>query len=315
MTARVLEAVPNFSEGRDAAAVHDITDAMRGAGAEVLHCTSDPDHHRSVVTLVGTPEVVEAAAVAAARVAVERIDLRYHGGAHPRIGAVDVLPFVPLVALSLEDAREAARRVGRRLAEEVGVPVYFYGAASEPPGRTLGELRRGGFEELVRQWPADRPPDLLPPGWPHPGAHPRAGITCVGARPLLIAWNVYLAGVSKEAAHDIAARVRAQGGGFRGVRALALMLEERRALQISMNLEDLEAAPPMDVFRRIEELAASAGGRVAETEVVGMLPDELVLTAAAERLRLSDATLQRMLSRRLVDHLAARLGAANRKKV
>jgi glutamate formiminotransferase len=305
MSAAVLEAVPNFSEGREPAVVEEIVEAMRAAGADVLDWSMDPDHHRSVVTMMGPPPVVEEAAVAAARVALARIDLRRHRGVHPRIGALDVLPFIPLAGLTMEDARASARRVGRRLAEELGIPVFFYAQASDPPGRRLAELRRGGFEALAAGWPADRRPDLLPPAWPHPGAHPTAGAVCVGARPVLLAWNVYVGGVTFDDAAAIAAQIRERGGGFRGLRALALQLPRRDRLQISMNLEDLEATSPMEVFRRIETLVAERGGSVLETEVVGLLPDELVLSAAADRLRLTGATTRRLLSRRLAEHLVA----------
>jgi glutamate formiminotransferase / 5-formyltetrahydrofolate cyclo-ligase len=150
MAARVLEAVPNFSEGRDAGLVRGIAEAMAGAGAEVLDCSADPDHNRAVITIAGEPERVEDAVVAGAALALERIDLRRHRGVHPRIGALDVAPFVPLAGTTLEDARAAAHRAGRRLSMELGLPVFFYGAASEPPGRRLSELRRGGYEALVQ---------------------------------------------------------------------------------------------------------------------------------------------------------------------
>ncbi|MBI4408336.1 MAG: glutamate formimidoyltransferase [Gemmatimonadetes bacterium] len=306
MTARVLEAVPNFSEGRELGVVRAIVAAIAGAGADVLDWSADADHHRSVVTFVGTPEVVERAALAGARVAVERIDLRQHSGVHPRVGALDVLPFVPLVGLSMDDARASAQRVGRRLANELGIPVFFYSRASDPPGRTLAELRRGGFEALVDGWPADRRPDLQPSPWPHAGAHPTAGATCVGARPLLLAWNVLLEDVGLDAATEIASRLRESGGGFRGLRALALQLPRRGALQISMNLEDLEATRPSAVFARLEELVAARGGRVVQTEIIGMIPDELLLTLAADRLRLVGAAPERLLSRRVLEYLAGK---------
>jgi glutamate formiminotransferase len=305
MTARVLEAVPNFSEGRDASVVRAIVDAMAAAGAEVLDWSADPDHHRAVVTVVGEPGTVEAAAFAGARVAVERIDLRRHRGVHPRVGALDVLPFVPLLGLTLDDARAAARRTGERIARELDVPILYYGAASDPPGRSLAAVRRGGYEGLVAGWPADRGPDVLPPGWPHPGAHPRAGATCVGARNVLLAWNVTLEDVTLEAARAIAREIRASDGGMVGVRALALELPSRGSIQVSMNIEDPEATSPMDVFRAIERRAAAAGGRVAGTEVVGMVPDALLWTAAADRLGLDPSDRARMLTRRLLEYLAA----------
>lgn len=306
MTARVLEAVPNFSEGRDLRTVHAIVDAVAGAGAEVVDWSADADHNRSVVTLLGAPEVVESAAVAAARVAVERIDLRGHRGVHPRIGVLDVLPFVPLAGLDMESARQSAHRVGRRLADEVGIPVFFYAEASEPPGRGLFELRRGGAEALAQGWPTGRTPDLLPPGWTHPGAHPTAGAVCVGARPVLLAWNVVVEGITPAQGRVVAARLRERGGGPAGVRALALELPERTALQISMNLEDPRRTSPMAVIHRLEDLLEEFGGRMIETEVIGMLPDELLLAAAQDRLRLAHATTDRLLSRRLAEHLALR---------
>ena len=306
MTAAVLEAVPNFSEGRNLETVEAIVDAIRGAGATVLDWSADPDHNRSVVTFVGPPDTVEEAALAGARVAVERIDLRAHDGVHPRIGAVDVLPFVPLLGLSRDDARAIAHRAGTRLALDVGVPVFFYADASEPPGRTLAELRRGGYEALAGGWPADRSPDVLPDGWRHPGAHPSAGATCVGARPVLLAWNVLVRGIALEAATGIARSLRARNGGPDGVRALAFALPARSAVQISMNLEDAEARAPMDVFRRVESAVAAEGGEIVETEVIGMLPDRLVAEAAADRLLLRGDVRPRMLSRRLAEYLAER---------
>jgi glutamate formiminotransferase len=301
--ARLLEAVPNFSEGRDPAVVLAIVGAMKDAGADVLDWSADADHHRSVITLVGSPEVIENAAVAGAQVAIERIDLNRHRGVHPRVGALDVLPLVPVAGTTMAEARTSARRIGQRLARELGLPVYFYGAASEPPGRPLTALRKGGFETLRAGWPTDRTPDIVPAGWPHAGAHPTAGVTCVGARAVLLAWNVFVTGVSDDAARRIARSIRETNGGFFGVRALALRLPSRNRLQISMNLEQVELTPPMDVFRRIESLVHEQGGAIEETEIIGMLPDPLLWGAAADRLRLAPDTAARLLSRSLVDVL------------
>lgn len=302
----ILEAVPNFSEGRDLDVVGAIVDAIRGAGAKVLDWSADPDHNRSVVTLVGAPDTVARAALAGARKAVELIDLREHEGVHPRIGALDVLPFVPLAGMSMAEARAVAHRVGRAIAEEVGVPVYFYAQASDPPGRKLGELRRGGFEALVQGWPRGREPDILPRGWSHPGAHPTAGAINVGARQVLLAWNVVVSGVTLAEARVIASAIRETGGGFPGLRALAFELRSKGAIQLSMNLEDVRTVSPFDVFRRIEAEVEQAGGSVVETEVIGMIPDELVFDAAADRLRLTGTTAERLLSRSLVECLAVR---------
>jgi glutamate formiminotransferase len=302
--ARLLEAVPNFSEGRDIAVIEDIVAAMRDTGAHVLDWSAGADHHRSVVTLVGSPETVENAAVAAARVARDRINLKQHRGVHPRVGALDVMPFVPLAGMTMADARASARRVGARLATELGLPVFFYGAASDPPGRPLAVLRRGGFETMQASWPADRQPDLLPERWQHAGAHPTAGITCVGARRLLLAWNVYVNGIDDATAGEVARSVRESSGGLAGVRALALRLPSTGRLQISMNLEDMVRTPPMTVFSAVEASVRAAGGEVEETEIIGMVPDELVLGAAADRLKLSAGATARLLSPRLLRVLA-----------
>jgi glutamate formiminotransferase len=304
MTARILEAVPNFSEGRDLAVVESIVDAMRSSGAEVLDWSADPDHHRSVVTVIGPPKLVEAAAFAGAAVAVEKIDLRQHRGVHPRIGAIDVLPFVPLAGLSMADAARSARRVGERLVSELGLPVYFYGEASDPPGRSLATLRRGGFEQIAGGWSAERMPDLLPAHWEHAGAHPTAGAACVGARPVLLAWNVWVAGVSLQQARAIARDMREEQSGIRGLRALALPLPSRNALQISMNIEDVEHSSPARAFALLRERVEHAGGHVTQTEIIGMAPDEL-LDAATDDWRLQPGTRARSLSQRVREYMAA----------
>ncbi|MBI4521961.1 MAG: glutamate formimidoyltransferase [Gemmatimonadetes bacterium] len=307
----VLEAVPNFSEGRDVGVVRRIAAAAASAGAEVLDWSADPDHHRAVVTFVGDPRAVEQGAVAAALVAREAIDLRRHEGVHPRIGALDVLPFVPLLGLTLDEAVASAHRVGAQLAE-AGIPVYFYGAASRPPGRQLADLRRGGFESLVGGFPNGRRPDLLPPDWTYPGIHPRWGAACVGARKLLLAWNVYVDGVSLAAAKSMAAGLREANSGFVGLRALALQLPSTGAIQISMNLEDPDATSPDAVFEAILCRVSELGGQVQRTEVVGMIPDALVLSTARSRLHLSDPSSDRLLSHRLALHLGRRAEAAVR---
>lgn len=308
----VLEAVPNFSAGRDEKLLRELTRVAEGVGAEVLDASADADHNRSVVTLVGAPGEVEEAAVRMARVAAGAIDLREHRGVHPRIGALDVLPFVPLSGLTMADARASARRVGARLAREVGVPVYFYAQASEPPGRLLSDLRRGGFEALARGFPPDRTPDVLPPEWGHPGVHPVAGAVCVGARPLLLAWNVDVEGLSPAELTEVAAELRESGGGLPGVRALGLVLPDQGRMQISMNVEDVGNHRPFKVFRALEDRVSRRGGRVVATEVIGMIPDELVFEAGADRLALLDRTPSRVLSSRLAEHLARRAGGEAR---
>ena len=301
---QVLEAVPNFSEGRDLTLVEALVDEIARHEVEVLDWSADPDHHRSVVTFIGSPESVEAAALAAARFAVEHIDLRGHRGVHPRIGALDVLPFVPLHGMTMQEAVGSARRVGAGIAD-LGVPVFLYGAASEPAGRGLAALRRGGFEGLLGGWQSDRTPDLLPASG---SVHPSAGGTCVGARPILLAWNVFVSGVDPVAARAIATEIRERDGGWRGLRALGLELVGQDRVQISMNLEDAEHASPLAVFEQIESRVHSLGGNVVETEVIGMMPDTLVLGDSADRLKLPYLGSARVLSHRVAAHVATRRG-------
>lgn len=303
----VLEAVPNLSAGRDPELLDRVVRAIAEAGAEVLDASADADHNRSVVTCIGPPAAVEDAGVATARIAAESIDLGAHEGVHPRVGALDVLPFVPLLGLTIEDARASARRVGERIAREVGVPVFFYADAAEPRGRHLAELRRGGFEALVRGFPEDRRPDIHPENWARPGAHPTAGVTCVGARPLLLAWNVVVDGIPIGEVRRIVAGLRETGGGFEGLRALAFVLPSTSQLQISMNLEDAWSRKPFPVFREIDRRVRSAGGSVVGTEVVGMVPEGLVFDAGADRLSLLHADASRVLAPRLLRHVLRRL--------
>lgn len=297
----VLEAVPNFSEGRDPGFLREVTDEMGRAGVDVVDASADPDHHRAVVTLVGPPDGVEAALVAGAAVAVAHIDLRSHRGVHPRIGALDVAPVVPVVGAPMALAVHTARRVAHGIAA-LGVPVFLYGAAA-PGGPGLAALRRGGFEGLVAGFPQDRRP-FLDAG--RRGAHPTAGATCVGARPVLLAWNLQVEGVPLESLRTIARGLRESGGGFEGLRALALHLEEGGVTQLSMNLEDVERRDPEAVFRAAEVAVEAVGGRILATEVVGMIPDALVLRTSARRLGLLDARPDRLLSARLADHVARR---------
>lgn len=305
----VLEAVPNFSEGRDLGWIRELVQVISGEGTEVLDWTADRDHHRSVITYIGDPESVEAASIEAARFAIEGIDLRTHEGIHPRIGALDVLPFVPLHDLTMDSAVESAWRVAGRLAEE-GVPVYLYGEAlrGRTPPRSdpsLASIRRGDFEALQGGFPEGREPDLAAPQWPG-RPHPTAGTTCVGARRVMLAWNVFVEGLSLDALKVIAGGLRESGGGFRHLRTLALALPEAERLQISMNLEDPEVTSPYDVFDAIEERVRAGGGRVIETEVIGMIPDPLVLPAAGDRFKLLNPGESRLLSRRVSEYVSTR---------
>lgn len=291
---QVVEAVPNFSEGRDPAFVAAAADVFAAAGCEVLHTTMDPDHHRSVVTVIGSPPAVERGSLAAAGLALERIDLRRHRGVHPRVGALDVLPFVPLHGIEMDAVVELGQRVGRRIAR-LGIPVHFYARASRPAGRTLASIRRGGSGRRVADMPG-----LDHDGRPeHVRAHPTAGAACVGARGVLLAWNVDVEGLTLESAREIAARIREAGGGFPGLRALALRLPKQQRMQISMNLEDAVRTHPTEVFRAIEHRVRRMQGRVLGTEVIGMYPDQLSDPAIARDVGIRDWSEHRVLGYRL----------------
>lgn len=263
----LFEIVPNISEGRDASTVDAAVAAMSAQGVRVIHRTSDAVHHRSVITAVGSGAQVVAAAVALARVTSERIDLRVHRGAHPRIGALDVLPFVPLGGATLDDAVTLAHRAAARIWREIGIPSYLYGAAASAPHRSnLADVRRGEYEGL-----ADRSRD---PRWafdygdvPHAGA----GAIAVGARPFLIAFNVELDSPDLSLARTIARLLRERDGGLRSVKALGLRLAPD-VVQVSCNLTDVDAVPLYRIRELVRVLAARRGASVRRSELIGLAP-------------------------------------------
>ncbi len=283
MTEARLECVPNVSEGRDTERLRRLADAVQKAGATLVDVHSDVDHHRSVFTFLGAPDIVERAALAFARLAVELIDLRRHAGVHPRIGAVDVIPFVPLAGLPMADAVAIARRVGRALAAGTGLPVFFYEDAAIVPGRRdLPELRAGGFEHLAER--------LADPRWlPDAGPavpHPSAGATVIGARRPLIALNAMLATDDLPGARGIAAAIRERSpGGLPAVRALGVRLPTRGIAQVSMNLLDYRRTPPRAVMERLDAETAQRGLRVTGYELVGCAPASALDEAARARLQ------------------------------
>ena len=304
----LVEAVPNFSEGRDPGFVSAVAEAFARTGCDVLHTTRDPDHDRCVVTVIGGPDEVEDGSVAAARIALERIDLCGHRGVHPRVGALDVLPFVPLRGMEMSRAVKLARGAAVRISR-LGIPVYQYGHASEPAGRTLASIRRGGFEALVSEAAAGHAradvPGLARDGTAaHLFAHPTAGATCVGAREVLLAWNVDVEGVSIEDVRRIAATIRESGGGFRGLRAMALFLPEQGRTQVSMSLETPAATDPLAVFGAIQEGVTLRGGQVAGTEIIGLAPDTIA-NSVARTMGIRDWSPDRILTRRVAARMAA----------
>ncbi len=285
-----LESVPNFSEGRDSATIAALGDAL-GAHARLLDVHADEDHNRSVFTLVGTGSELADALVAGIRVAAERIDLRKHEGAHPRIGAADVVPIVPLHPEDLERARVAAALVGERIGDELGLPVFVYA----PPERGPAFYRRGGPAELQRRVDAGE----LAPDYGPSQLHESAGGVILGARMPLIAFNVNLRGELK-AAQEVAAIVREKGGGFPGVRALGLDLPRAGLVQVSMNVEDWEAAALHEIVARIEQEAEARGAEVVGSELVGLMPAGAAAAAAGAMLRIDGFDQSHVLELRLL---------------
>ena len=270
MNESVIECVPNFSEGSDHDKVRAIVNAMRVEGVSLLDWSLDGDHNRSVVTIAGPPKAVVEAAVRAAGKAAELIDLTAQQGVHPRIGATDFIPFVPVSGISLAQCALLARQAGLEIWNRYNIPIYFYEAAASRPDRALlEEVRRGQFEglrELVLR-DAARRPDL---GGPE--LHPTAGASAVGARKFLIAYNLYLDRPDVTAARAIAKALRASNGGLEGVKAMGVLVQGRA--QISLNITDFRLTSVGQVFAAVGRLAAAHATKVVDGELIGLLPEE-----------------------------------------
>jgi glutamate formiminotransferase len=290
---RPLESVPNFSEGRDRATIDALGEAL-GAQARLLDVHADSDHNRSVFTLVGSAEELVESLLAGIACARERIDLRTHEGAHPRIGAADVVPLVPLVPEEMERARAAALSLAERVGSELGLPVFLYGELAT--GRGPAFFRRGGVDELARRLEAG---ELVPDFGPA-RLDEGAGGVLVGARRPLIAFNVNLRG-SLEAAREVAASVRERDGGFPGVRALGLELPGAGLVQVSMNVEDYEAVALHEIVERIKDEASARGAEVVGSELVGLMPAGAALAAAGAMLGIKGFDASRVLELRLLE--------------
>jgi glutamate formiminotransferase len=286
----LLESVPNVSEGRDLAVIAAVGQAF-ASHAYVLDVHSDADHHRSVFTLVADEQDLGDALLAGIATAAEWIDLREHDGIHPRIGAADVVPIVPLEPAGLDRAVDVSRELGRRIGDELGLPVFLYGASGG--GLRPAYFRRGGPDELQRRLDArEVRPDFGPPR-----LDPRAGGVILGARKLLIAFNLELLSGTLEDAQAIAANVRESGGGLPGVQALGLLLPGSQRIQVSLNVIDVEAARLADVVARVREVAAERGVEVGAGELVGLLPEGAV--AEASLLGLEELPDELVLERRI----------------
>ena len=294
----IVECVPNFSEGRRKEVIDKIVFSIRSVpGIKVLDVEMDPDHNRSVVTFTGSKEAVQEGAFRGARAASELIDLNKHKGQHPRIGALDVLPFVPISGVTLEDCVEIANKIGARIAKDLKIPVYLYEAAArKPERRNLENVRRGEFEGLREAILTDesRYPDYGPRM-----IHPTAGAVAVGARMPLIAFNVNLNSKDVAVAKEIAKKIRASNGGMPNVKALGFLLEHKGMVQVSMNLTDYTVTPISKVFEAVKKEAEDRGVEVAESEIIGLIPLDAVCDLAAKYLKIGSLGSNQVLERRI----------------
>ena len=301
---RLVECVPNFSEGRDGAKVEAIVGAMREVrGVLVLAHESDADHNRSVVTIAGDPDVVVEAAVRGVGKAAELIDLTKQVGVHPRIGAADVVPFVPLEGVTLQDCVALAKLAGREIWSRYHIPVYLYEAAAQRPDRVnLENIRRGQFEGLLLEigHNPERAPDIG-----DPVLHPTAGATVVGARKFLVAYNIVLNTRDVDIAKKIAKAVRFSSGGLRYVKAMGVYLDARNLAQVSMNLTDFEQTPMHRAFELVKREAERYGVSIAGSELIGLIPRRAIDMAAEHFLQFENFTAAHVLEKRLEDAFAA----------
>ena len=286
MSAPLVECVPNFSEGRDPATLEALRLALIGVpGVRLLDVQADASHHRSVFTFVASPEAAVEAAFRAARVARERIDLTRHQGEHPRMGATDVVPFIPVQDVTMDQCVTLARTLGERIGSELQIPVFLYARAATRPGRErLPDIRKGEFEGLRERIGTDPAAD---PDFGPRQVHPTAGVTAVGARPFLVAYNIYLDTTDVAVAKEIAKRIRTSSGGLPAVQASGFEVGGRA--QVSMNLLDLDVTPPAAVFAAVEAQARQRGVGIERSEVVGLIPERGILAAGAGALKLPDA--------------------------
>jgi glutamate formiminotransferase len=296
----VIESIPNVSEGRRPEVIERLAESIRATpGARLLDYSSDPSHNRSVFTLAGDGPAVAAAVLALFNEAVRSIDLRTHLGEHPRVGAVDVVPFVPIEGATMEHCVALARQVGAAVSDRFGVPVYLYEEAASHVGRRqLEDIRRGGFEGLGAK--------MGEPGWAPdfgpPLPHPSAGAAVIGARPPLIAYNINLNSDRLDVAKKIAAAIRQSSGGFKYVKAAGFRLEHRGIVQVSMNLTNYELTPIARVFEAVRREAERYGVSILESEIIGLVPAAALVSTAEFYLQLARFGPDQILENRLRDN-------------
>jgi glutamate formiminotransferase len=296
---QLVECIPNFSEGRREDVIEAVADAVRGVpGVRLLDVSSNPDHNRTVLTFVGLPDAVAEAAFRATTKAVELIDMNQHKGEHPRIGAMDVVPFVPVSGMTMDDAVALAQQVGKRIADQLLVPVYLYAAAAATPARKrLPDVRQGQYEGLKEAIALpERRPDFG-----EPRLHPTAGATAVGARPPLIAFNVNLGTTNLQIAKTIGKALRESSGGLVNVQAMGVDLSEQGIVQVSMNLLDYTRTPIHRAYEMVRSEASRYGVPVVGCEIIGLVPLDAILGAADFYLRLTGFTRSQVLEARLLE--------------
>jgi glutamate formiminotransferase len=292
----IVESIPNISEGRDAAVLDACGAAIRAAGAQLLDVKPDAAHHRTVFSFAGEPAAVKAAVLALFDTALPRIDLRRHSGEHPRVGAVDVVPFVPIEGVSMADCVAMAKEVGAEVSKRHNLPVFLYEeAAASPSRRNLEDIRRGEFEGLAAKL---QQPDWAPDFGPR-APHPSGGASVIGARMALIAYNINLLTNRLDVAKRIAAAVRQSSGGLRFVKAMGVELADRGIVQVSMNLTNFEKTPIFRVFELVKREAERYGVAVLESEIVGLVPSAALTASAAWYLQLDSFTDQQILENKL----------------
>ncbi len=295
---KLVECVPNFSEGRNSEVVDKIVEEIKKIdGVSLLDRESDPDHNRSVITFIGEPEAVKKAAFAATAKAAELIDMNKHKGEHPRIGATDVIPFVPISDVTIEECVELAKQLGQEITTKLNIPVYLYAKAATKPERVrLPDIREGEYEGLKEEIKTN--PDKKP-DFGQSEMHPTAGATVTGARYPLIAFNVNLNTNNLEIAKDIAREIRESSGGFKAVQAKGFDIKERGIVQVSMNLLNYEVTSIFKVFNTIKEEAEKQGIEVIGSEVIGLVPMNALIDVADKYLKIENFKKDQILERRL----------------
>ena len=294
---KILEVVPNFSEGRDQKIIEKIVDPFRGRqGVKLLDYQHDEDHNRMVVTVVGEPEPLKEAVIKAIGIAVDEIDMRTHKGQHPRMGAVDVLPFIPVKGIDRDEAVAISKAVASEVSTLYDLPVFLYEAsASRPERANLATIRKGQFEGMTEKLALEEwQPDYGPPK-----PHPSAGVTAIGARMPLVAYNVNLDTDNLDIANDIARKVRHISGGLRYCKGIGIELKDRGCVQVSMNMTDYTKTALYRVFELIKIEARRWGVNVIGSEVIGLVPMEALIDAAAYYLRLEDFSMEQVLEARI----------------